>query len=115
MEHEKSTENQILSGKLGKYEYSDKKYDNFVCPGEITVQITLDEYRRLVMADAMTKQKISEAEHKWYAAERERDALKKENAELKEKVVRLAGSKADEGEKNDKGKIRSSYKRAGRL
>ena len=34
MEHEKSTENQILSGKLGKYDYSDKKYDNFVCPGE---------------------------------------------------------------------------------
>lgn len=102
MEHEKSTENQILSGKLGKYDYSDKKYDNFVCPGEITVQITLDEYRRLVMSDAMTKQKISEAESKWYDVMRERDTLKKENAELKAKVIQLAGGKVDEDEEAKK-------------
>lgn len=90
MENEKSTENQVLSGKIGGY---NPEYNNFVCPGELTVQITLSEYRDLVQESAKTHWKIREADEKkleyYHAVER----LKKENAALKEKIVQLAGDK----------------------
>lgn len=91
MENEKTTENQVLSGKYQPYK--SEWTDNFVCPGELTVQITLSEYRDLVQESAKTHWKISEANEKkleyYHAVER----LKKENAELKEKIVQLAGDK----------------------
>ena len=90
MENEKSTENQVLSGKIGGY---NPDYNNFVCPGELTVQITLSEYRDLVEYRATAKHKIDEANSARWEASQEVDQLKKENAELKEKIVQLAGGK----------------------
>ena len=58
MENEKSTENQILTGKMDRY--SETSFDNFICPGEITVTITLNEYRRLVADKAISKSEIAE-------------------------------------------------------
>lgn len=91
MENEKSTENQILSGKCQGYK--PEWTDNFICPGELTVQITLSEYRDLVQESATTRQKISEANDKRAEYYHEVERLKKENAELKEKIVQLAGGK----------------------
>lgn len=91
MENEKSTENQILSGKCQNYK--SEWTDNFICPGELTVQITLSEYRDLVQESATTRQKISEANDKRMEYYHEVERLKKENAELKEKIVQLAGGK----------------------
>ena len=93
MENEKSTENQILTGKIDRYD--SRAVDNFVCPGEITVQITLNEYRRLVTDKAISNSKIEEKEKEYWKARQEADQLKEENAALKEKIINLAGGKTE--------------------
>ena len=72
--------NDILQKKLGNYNL---KEDNFVATGEITVTITLNEYRTLVANDAIRKQAIDKANEDKYARETEIKALKEENARLK--------------------------------
>ena len=91
MENEKSTENQVLSGKCQSYK--PEWIDNFVCPGELTVQITLNEYRKLIEENATAQHRIDKADMERIEKRREADQLKKENAELKEKIVQLAGDK----------------------
>lgn len=90
MENEKSTENQVLSGKIGGY---NPDYNNFVCPGEPTVQITLNEYRKLIEENATAQHRIDKADMERIEKRREADQLKKENAELKDKIIQLAGGK----------------------
>lgn len=90
MENEKSTENQVLSGKIGGY---NPDYNNFVCPGELTVQITLNEYRKLIEENATAQHRIDKADMERIEKRREADQLKKENAELKDKIIQLAGGK----------------------
>ena len=97
MENEKSTENQILTGKMDRY--SETSFDNFICPGEITVTITLNEYRRLVTDKAISKSEIAEKENERWRVSQEVALLKEENTALKEKIVNLAGGndEANEG------------------
>ena len=90
MENEKSTENQVLSGKIGG---DNPDYNNFVCPGELTVQITLNEYRKLIEENATAQHRIDKADMERIEKRREADQLKKENAELKDKIIQLAGGK----------------------
>ena len=71
---------EILQKKLGNYNL---KEDNFVAPGEITVTITLSEYRSLVANDATRKQAIEKANDDKYVRETEIKAVKEENARLK--------------------------------
>lgn len=71
---------EILQKKLGNYNL---KEDNFVAPGEITVTITLSEYRSLVTNDATRKQAIDKANDDKYVRETEIKAVKEENARLK--------------------------------
>lgn len=71
---------EILQKKLGNYNL---KEDNFVAPGEITVTVTLNEYRALVTSNATRAQAIDKANEDKYARETEIKAVKEENARLK--------------------------------
>lgn len=65
--------------------------EDFVLDGEITVTITLHEYRRLVTEASTASTRIKEAEADRYTRNRENEELKKEIAELKEKLVNSIG------------------------
>lgn len=105
----------------GEYSRNDISND-FAIPGEITVTITLNEYRALVSANAISEKRNSELNSKLYDAQAKASALKQEKeklvneiAELKVKISDLlmektASSQTDkdkeleeeEGEKNDR-------------
>ena len=72
--------NEILQKKIGNYNL---KEDNFVAPAEITVTITLSEYRSLVANDATRKQAIDKANEDKFNRETEIKAVREENTRLK--------------------------------
>lgn len=57
--------------------------DNFVVDAELTVRITLDEYRDLVSIKATKDVLVKQAETDKWAREQENKGLKEENAKLK--------------------------------
>lgn len=61
--------------------------NDFVLDKEITVTITLHEYRKLVENDATTKSRIEEANTEKWNLRKENEELKKQVAELKDKIV----------------------------
>ena len=63
--------------------------DNYVANQELTVTITLNEYRKLIGTSATSEKKISEANSEKYEAQRESEKLQKENAELKSRIYEL--------------------------
>ena len=70
----------LLTQKLDRSSWKvSENTDNFKEEKELTVEITLAEYRELIKNNAESNYKIKEAEN-------ESNALKKENAELKKKV-----------------------------
>lgn len=80
MEDNSRMMNDILQKKIGNYNLKD---DNFVAPGEITVTITLNEYRTLVSQNATRSKDIDDANKDRFARETEIKAVKEENARLK--------------------------------
>ena len=95
----------LLDKKTGGY---DANFDDFIAPSEITVTITLKEYRSLVSDFATRKQAIDAAEKDRYSREQKikelteaNDKLKGENYDLKtqidalkERVAELSGKGA---------------------
>ena len=81
-----SEETQALAKKMSKW---DGPEDNFVATGEITVTITLSEYRDLIKEKATKGTEIQELRNSKYAADEQLKAAKAEIAELKEQIVRL--------------------------
>ena len=82
--------NQVLQKKLDNFH---SELNDFVSPQEITVTITLNEYRRLVSDKATCSERISAAERLRYQAhedldrcKKENEALLSENADLKSKL-----------------------------
>lgn len=82
--------NQVLQKKLDNFH---SELNDFVSPQEITVTITLNEYRRLVNDKATCSERISTAERLRYQAnedldrcKKENEALLSENADLKSKL-----------------------------
>ena len=63
-------------------EYSSNK-DNFEIDGELTVTITLNEYRNLVSISATKDLLVKQAESDKYTREQENRALKEQNEKLK--------------------------------
>jgi hypothetical protein len=63
-------------------EYSSNK-DNFEIDGELTVTITLNEYRNLVSVSATKDLLVKQAESDKYTREQENRALKEQNEKLK--------------------------------
>ena len=87
--------NVVLEKKLDGYNV-DSKLQNFVAPQELTVNITLSEYRELVSKCATAKADIDKAESDKYERNRKIEALEKENAELKAKIYELQMSELKE-------------------
>lgn len=63
--------------------------DNFVANQEITVTVTLNEYRELIKANAVSQNKLNESKTKHFEVTRENEKLKTEIQELKSKVYEL--------------------------
>lgn len=68
--------------KMKTDEYSSNK-DNFEIDGELTVTITLNEYRSLVSVSATKDLLVKQAESDKYTREQENRALKEQNEKLK--------------------------------
>ena len=79
MDNERITST-ILSKKVDNYKSNE---NDFVLPTEITVTITLAEYRSLVSQAATRKTAIDSAEKDKYSRELEIKTVKEENARLK--------------------------------
>lgn len=76
----------LLDKKLDRYGFEN---NDFVASGEITVTITLSEYRKLVKDCATAQTRIDKAESDRYERNSENEALKKENAELKAELYEM--------------------------
>lgn len=69
--------------------FSDTIAADFVGESELTVTITLHEYRELVHSVAISDAKIAEANNDKYDRNLENKQLKEENAELKQEIYEL--------------------------
>ena len=89
--------NTVLDKKLDGY-VSSSELHNFIAPQEITVTITISEYRELVQKVATRQADIDKAEADRYERNRTIEELEKENAELKAKIYELQNKeeKSDE-------------------
>lgn len=76
----------ILDKKIEGYSY---KNENFLASGELTVTITLSEYRQLVKDCSTAQARIDEAEKDRYKRNSENDTLRKEIAELKAELYEM--------------------------
>ena len=88
MENAISEVNVVLDKKLEGYS-GDNNLKNFVAPQEITVTITIAEYRELVQKVATAKSDIDKAEADRYQRNSENEKLRKEVSELKAKLYEL--------------------------
>lgn len=75
-------ESTVADKKLDHYA-SSGDCNNYVIPTEITVTITLNEYRSLLTSHATRQQAIDKANEDRYTREAEIKAVKEENARLK--------------------------------
>lgn len=80
--------NVVLDKKFDGY-MSSSDLHNFIAPQEITVTITISEYRELVKKVATRDADIDKAESDKYERNRKIEELTKENAELKAKLYEL--------------------------
>ena len=76
-------EESLLKKKLDSYS-SDN--NDFQAENELTVEITLNEYRKLIEEKATADYRIKKAEENKYTREDENKRLKKENKELEIKL-----------------------------
>ena len=76
--------NPILQKKLDGY-----RVDNFSVPQELTVTVTLSEYRELVTTEAVCDSKVSEAQSARWKVEKERDDLRTSLTEVKDTLERV--------------------------
>lgn len=74
--------------KGGEYSRNDISND-FSIPGEITVTITLNEYRALVSANAISEKRISDLNSERYDAQAEVNTLKQEREKLIKEIAEL--------------------------
>lgn len=81
-----STINAVLEKKLDSYSSSN---NDFVAAQEITVTITLNEYRDLVSFKAVWQKKIDEANSDKYTRDTENAKLREEIATLKAEIYEL--------------------------
>lgn len=76
----------LLDKKIDSYSFDRNDY---LASGELTVTITLSEYRKLVKDCATAQTRIDQAEDDRYKRNAENEALKKENSELKAELYEM--------------------------
>lgn len=72
-----------------KFDGYGTNYNNFVAQSEITVTITLNEYRALVVDNAKAQSKIDEANKDKYKRDTENKQLQEQVQQLKAKIYEL--------------------------
>lgn len=85
----------ILAKKLDRYNHNS---DDFIAGGEITVTITLSEYRALVASKATKKADIDKANEDKYERDNENKTLREEVARLKAELYELKSTLDDSKE-----------------
>ncbi len=90
----------LVKEKTEKYSRS-PEYD-FVLPSELTVTVTLMEYRNLVCAKGEYDKEMAKKRDECSKQYWEIDKLKKENEKLKEKVIALLNGEQIEEESEEK-------------
>ena len=98
MENNTTIKDVILDKKLDNYGSNN---NDFLASGELTVTITLEEYRKLVKDCATRDYCINEAEKDKYTREHENEELRKENAELKAELYELQKQAGDDAESEE--------------
>ena len=89
----------LLDKKLDRYGFEN---NDFLASGELTVTITLSEYRKLVKDVATAQARIDKAEADRYDRNRENERLTEENNRLKAELYEM--QKASEVLNNDEEK-----------
>lgn len=92
----------ILDRKIDRYNFED---DNFLASGELTVTITLSEYRKLVKDCATAQVRIDKANEDKYKRDAENDALREENSKLKAELYELTKANEVVADNNDEEQI----------
>lgn len=88
------THEHYYTKEFGKY-YSDNPEDNFVANQELTVQITLNEYRNLIKEKTESSSKLSNERSELSKLRNEKEILEEEVKELKNKVYVLQNPSED--------------------
>lgn len=76
----------LLDKKLDRYGFEN---NDFLASGELTVTITLSEYRKLVKDCATAQARIDKAEADRYDRNRENERLTEENSRLKAELYEM--------------------------
>lgn len=89
----------LLDKKLDRYGFDN---NDFLASGELTVTITLSEYRKLVKDVATAQARIDKAEADRYDRNRENERLTEENSRLKAELYEMqkASEVVDKDEEN---------------
>ena len=89
----------LLDKKLDRYGFDN---NDFLASGELTVTITLSEYRKLVKDVATAQARIDKAEADRYERNRENERLTEENNKLKAELYEMqkASEVIDKDEEN---------------
>lgn len=89
----------LLDKKLDRYGFEN---NDFLASGELTVTITLSEYRKLVKDCATAQARIDKAESDRYDRNRENERLTEENSRLKAELYEMqkASEVIDRDEEN---------------
>ena len=89
----------LLDKKLDRYGFDN---NDFLAAGELTVTITLSEYRKLVKDVATAQARIDKAEADRYERNRENERLTEENNKLKAELYEMqkASEVIDKDEEN---------------
>lgn len=89
----------LLDKKLDRYGFDN---NDFLAAGELTVTITLSEYRKLVKDVATAQARIDKAEADRYDRNRENERLTEENNKLKAELYEMqkASEVIDKDEEN---------------
>ena len=83
----------VLAKKMEGFCFESK---NFVAESEITVTITLAEYRKLIESDAVSRHEINKATADKYKREEENRMLKEEINTLKAKLYEISNKESEE-------------------
>lgn len=82
--------NTVLDKKIDSYSYDEK---NFIAPHEITVTITLREYRKLIEEVSTKQADIDKANSDRWVRNEENEKLKQEISELQSELYKIQKSK----------------------
>ena len=86
-----------------KFEYSNSDADDFKTEDELTLTITLHDYRELVKAYAVSDSKLSAANDKNWSLRSELDKANGMIKKLKEKIIQLTTGDVAESDDHNSG------------